>query len=164
MDISINESLNWKDLTAIYAAVVATGIALINYLKYRRDIRNKLAVTLFLQGRMHDLGNGYLGAPFHVLVLKVVNHSAATKYLTQPTLETGKSSEKFTVINVVNPISYPARLESGQVWENAFDVEPILERLHKYKANRVRVVITDTLGKSFKSKWTKVRDIQPPPQ
>lgn len=159
MDIVINESLTWKDATAIYAAVVATAVALMNFQKYRRDIKNKLAVKFFIQSRAYNYTT-HIGEWFQMFAIEVVNHSIATKYITQPAFQVDNKSGLFTAIKIVEPVTYPVKLESGQVWTLALDFDPIMQTLKEAKSKKVRVIITDTLGKSFKSKWIKVNDMQ----
>lgn len=98
-----------------------------------------------------------LGIAFGVTVTNV---SLETKYVSSPFFKLSvpieKSADTFTMLNVVNPMSFPAKLERGQQFSISYklvpgNVEMFSNLLAKDSSVTVQAIVTTTLGDVAKS-------------
>lgn len=98
-----------------------------------------------------------LGIAFGVTVTNV---SSETKYVSSPFFKLSvpieKSADTFTMLNVVNPMSFPAKLERGQQFSISYklvpgNVEMFSNLLAKDSSVTVQAIVTTTLGDFAKS-------------
>lgn len=98
-----------------------------------------------------------LGIAFGVTVTNV---SSETKYVSSPFFKLSvpieKSADTFTMLNVVNPMSFPAKLERGQQFSISYklvpgNVEMFSNLLAKDSSVTVQAIVTTTLGDVAKS-------------
>ena len=58
------------------------------------------------------------------------------------------------ILDLDNPIKYPKELNPGEEFSTWFNIDEIAKNsLNKVKANKFRMIITDTHGKEYKSEW-----------
>ncbi len=145
----------FHDLIAIYAAIVSTIVGLVQIFKYLREVRNKLVVRFFIGSQAIHYGNT-IGEWMPVFTVNVVNHSLTDRFIRQPGIKAKNVDGPFFMLDIQNPVPYPIKLSPGQEWELHLHHAPVIQKLVEIKSNQIRVIIEDTLGNTYKSKWLVV--------
>jgi hypothetical protein len=147
---------------ALYGAIISTLAFTWNVFQYFRSKKGKLRITAALNTKIPIVYGRNSISQFFSLDIFVVNLSEKTRYIQQPTFELNqKMNSSMNFLDLDNPIKYPSKLNSGEEFSVGFKIDNLdVEYLEKITANKFRIVITDTHGKGYKSKWYSTRDFK----
>ena len=152
------EGLSWTTILSVYGAVLST-IAFVNVVyRYRKDREGKLKLSVKVTTQMlFTLGR--LGKPTYGLEIRIVNAGLSSRFFEQPLFEFNQRNDKYlSLINIQNPHSYPVELRPGEEFKDfiAFSPSDAREAYEKIKGRKYRLVVKDTIGKEYSSKWYSV--------
>lgn len=147
---------------ALYGAIISTLAFTWNVFQYFRSKKGKLRITAALNTKIPIVYGGNSMSPFNSLDIYVVNLSEKTRYIQHPIFELNQKRNRFmNFLDFENPVKYPKQLNSGEEFSVCFNIDNLnSESLEKITANKFRIVITDTHGKGYKSKWYSTRDFK----
>ncbi len=147
---------------ALYGSIISTLAFTWNVFQYFRSKKGKLRITAALNTKIPIVHGRDSLRPFYSLDIFVVNLSEKTRYIQQPRFELNQKKNRFmNFLDIENPIKYPSKLNSGEEFSVWFNIDNLnSESLQNITANKFRIVITDTHGKEYKSKWYSTRDFK----
>ncbi|MEN9702273.1 MAG: hypothetical protein RIR55_1615 [Bacteroidota bacterium] len=147
---------------ALYGSIISTLAFTWNVFQYYRNKKGKLRITAALNTKIPIVYGRNSMSHFFSLDIIVVNLSEKTRYIQQPTFELNqKMNSSMNFLDLDNPVKYPVQLNSGEEFSVWFNIDNLnSESLQKITANKFRIVITDTHGKEYKSKWYSTRDFK----
>jgi hypothetical protein len=121
-----------------------------------------VVVKFFVSGRALFFGPGKTGPWETTLTLQLVNHSATEKYISSINLEV-KGGQRFSLIKMDPPITFPINLKHGQPYEVVYtDPNSVKQTVLSLEKTKVRALILDSLGNEYFSEWINVNDIMGP--
>lgn len=147
---------------ALYGAIISTLAFTWNVFQYFRSKKGKLRITAALNTKIPIVYGGNSMSSFSSLDIYVVNLSEKTRYIQQPIFELNQKRNRFmNFLDFENPVKYPKQLNSGEEFSVWFNIDKLnSEGLEKITASKFRIVITDTHGKGYKSKWYSTSDFK----
>lgn len=147
---------------ALYGAIISTLAFTWNVFQYFRSKKGKLRITAALNTKIPIVYGRNSISHFFSLDIYVVNLSEKTRYIQQPIFELNQKRNRFmNFLDFENPVKYPKQLNSGEEFSVWFNIDKLKsEGLEKITANKFRIVLTDTHGKGYKSKWYSTSDFK----
>jgi len=134
--------------------------------KYINNRRGNLKVdyTFAYKWEADEFGN-LLKNTVPYLVIKIINRGQNTRNINTPLLKLSKEIEGFNTIQVVrkgDKQEFPYKLNPGDEFKkemNLFDFEKqLMDKL--LDKDNLRLIITDTFMKKYKSRIIKIKDIK----
>jgi hypothetical protein len=150
-----------KSLIALIVSIssaVFTSISLfINLRKHRIDTRHKLVVEFYYDTIFTPTEDPGTADADDVFVVSVTNHSMNAKVVEHPPLLFDKNGKWIGLIQPDRAIDYPYKLGYGEQLNVNYHAENQLIYMAERKvAGKVRVLIRDTMGKRYYSKWLNI--------
>jgi hypothetical protein len=145
--------MNIENLISVYAALLSSILLIWELFKYFHDRRSKMMV----KGRLADsLPIDHMGRPMKwtkYFFIEVINRGNYPRYIYKPGLIGNKKDNKYlSMLDINEAKKYPYLLSPGEVYTYHFEYSELSEALEK-GITKLRVHVTDTNGKTYRSKW-----------
>lgn len=148
-----------KLILSIYAGLLSTFVFLWRLYEFFDDKRGKIKVRLNLNHQALVYGNKTLGELEAFYVATITNVGKYRRHMEKPAFITNipvDNQNYFSIINFEAELPYPYSLEPGQKFEYKIPAESIISRIKPKGVTRIKIVVFDTYGKSYKSNWQNV--------
>lgn len=153
---------NTTQYIAIYAAIISTFALTWNIIQYVRGRKGKIKITPTINTKFPVSDTRNVLSHFSSLDISIVNLSEQSRFVKQPQFELNQKADRYmNLLCLDNPIEYPLELKPGQEFTTWFNLDLLNKQdLKKITADKFRIIILDTHGKEYKSKWYSTIDFQ----
>ena len=143
---------------ALYAAILSTLVAVWNIFVYFRDRMVKIKVEAFIRPEIL-IGGRNTGAQQWTIHGIVTNAGKVDRFLEMPNfaLVINGKEQLQSLIDTQDTESFPKSFSPGAQYTVRLPFAQIWTYMQKVNAdgNKIRIVVRDTLGKTYKSGWLK---------
>jgi len=146
-----------EDYIGIYAAFVSTFLLIWEVYKHITDKKSRMLVTGSFRHQANVYYGGGVGEVELFFWIEVINRGNYQKLIQKPGFESNiRNGEKFhSLLDLHDKNKYPYPLGPGEVYNYYFKADSF-DHFKKQGVRKVRIVVNDTTGKKYHSRWIKI--------
>jgi len=155
--------MDWKLLTTIYAAIVATAAFFWNVYIYFNNTKGKIKIEFNCYTQQVAAENNSVVIS-KVLLLTLTNAGNTDRHITKPYLIIERDNKKYEYFFYDKELrySYPLLIPSGEMKELSIRIRFLFDEIKDkiQNAASLQVIVKDTKGAKYKSKRLNVSKIE----
>ena len=147
--------MDYKFYISIYAAIISTVVFAWRLYEFYYDRRGKLKVTNMYVTQI-PVYNGTCGDSKSYLLTTIINRGKSRRLIEKPRYQSNikiNGENLYDVLDVNIKEKYPVAIEPGEKHEYKVPFESIDEYLIKQSVQKIKTLIIDTYGKTYRSNW-----------
>jgi hypothetical protein len=148
--------MNWQLGIALYAAGISTLVLIWRLIEYYFEKAGRIKVRAKQNYGFFVFGDYSLSNPIWHITAKVTNFSKHKRLIDRPYIITDlkfDGKNQFSFIDLTDSTKYPLALKPGEMREIKFKKEDIDKEFKSKGVKKIKILIEDTLDKSYKSNW-----------
>jgi hypothetical protein len=148
--------MNWQLGIALYAAVLSTMVLIWRLIEYYFEKAGRVKVVAFIR-KMALLNKEHLQVSSYINIeIALTNFSKHNRLIEKPIIITDKTTDeqnKYSNLGFPKEIIFPLKLEPGEKHKLLVEKVHYYEELKRKGIKKIKISVTDTLNKTYKSKW-----------
>ena len=154
--------VNWELVIAIYAAGISTMVLIWMLIEYYFEKAGRIKIVAIIMPRYKVWADPTFDDPTQKLIVTITNFSKHKRLIESPNIVTDiriKENKIFTLENIDTCNNFPMALEPGEKKDFLYSKDVFYFWYKENGVKKIQILVTDTLNKSYKSKWISYKII-----